>query len=276
LIEQQRVDQDAISRSNSEFWNTLCGSILAKHLGVTDRSRGSLAKFDRWFFTIYPYLSHHIPFGQMRGRRVLEVGLGYGTVSQRIAESGALYTGVDIAEGPVEMANHRLALNELAGQVVVGSILAAPFKDACFDFIVAIGCYHHTGDMQRAIDESHRLLAPGGSLIVMVYNGLSYRQWYADWRVTLSRVLGTDRHEVTAAERARYDKSEHGAAPHTDFPTRRQLRQMCRNFSEFKSRLENVDQEPPFNKWTREQLINTPIPRLCGLDIYATATKGRQ
>ena len=42
----------------------------------------------------------------MRGKKVLEVGLGYGSVAQRIAENGAVYTGLDIAEGPVEMADY--------------------------------------------------------------------------------------------------------------------------------------------------------------------------
>lgn len=117
------MSQADISSNNSEFLNELCGSGLAKFLGVTDSSPQSLRKFDDWYFDFYPYLFDHIPFETMRGMNVLEVGLGYGTVSQRLAESGAEYTGLDIAQGPVSMVNQRLAQNDLPGKAIQGSIL---------------------------------------------------------------------------------------------------------------------------------------------------------
>ena len=56
----------------------------------------------------------------LRDRDVLEVGLGYGTVGQKIAESGARYTGLDIAQGPVDGLNHRLAQSGLPGRAIQG------------------------------------------------------------------------------------------------------------------------------------------------------------
>lgn len=44
------------------------------------------------------------------------------------------------------------------------------FPDDTFDGIMAIGCFHHTGGLRRALEESHRLLKLGGKLIFMVYN----------------------------------------------------------------------------------------------------------
>ena len=82
---------------------------------------------------------------------MLEVGLGYGTVSQKLAQCGAIYTGLDIAEGPVSMVNHRLSSNNLNGSASQGSILAPPFETESFDAIIAIGCLHHTGDLSRAL-----------------------------------------------------------------------------------------------------------------------------
>ena len=113
----------------------------------------SLKRFDDWYFAFYPYLFIHVPFDEFKGADVLEAGLGYGTVSQRIAEAGARYFGLDIAPGPVWMANHRLQQAGLPGQARQGSILATDFADQTFDFIVAIGCLHHTGDLPRAILE---------------------------------------------------------------------------------------------------------------------------
>lgn len=271
--------QSDIDARNTEFWNELCGTSLARQLGVTDHSQESLRKFDEWYFNFYPYLSRHIPFETVRGRRVLEVGLGYGTVAQRLAENGADYTGLDIADGPVAMTNHRLRLRGLAGEARRGSILAAPFADGSFDLIVAIGSCHHTGDLQRAFDESCRLLRPAGTLVAMVYNAYSYRRWVNSFAPTV-RYLLWDRLRIgrqplaTPAERGAYDLNAEGsAAPHTDFVSRRHLRRICRNFSEFRATLENIDQERPFRMRTRTELLQTAWPSICGLDIYLQARK---
>jgi hypothetical protein len=37
-----------VSQKNAEFWDELCGSHLAKSLGITDSSVESLKKFDDW------------------------------------------------------------------------------------------------------------------------------------------------------------------------------------------------------------------------------------
>ena len=261
-----------VSRENAKFWNVPCGTSSAAALGVYDKSRESLRTFDEWFFNFYPYLDSYIPYADMRGKRVLEVGLGYGSVGQKIAEAGADYTGLDIAPGPVGLMLHRLAANGLKGRAFIGSILDAPCPDASVDYIVAIGCYHHTGDMQKAIDESYRLLRPGGRLILMVYNGLSYRQWCRRPWVTLRYAVTGRTSIATKSMIAEYDDRNGVAAPHTDFVSRATLRRYCSKFVAFRARLENISSEPPF-RYSRERLLKTMWPKVVGLDIYATATK---
>ena len=116
-------DQSAVDAANSAFWNELCGSAAARDLGITGNDPASLKKFDEWYFEFYPYLDKFINFHSLRNREVLEVGLGYGTVGQKIAESGARYTGLDIAQGPVDGLNHRLAQRGFPGRAIQGSIL---------------------------------------------------------------------------------------------------------------------------------------------------------
>jgi SAM-dependent methyltransferase len=274
-------EPNTIAARNASFWNELCGTSFAKALGVTDDSAASLKRFDDWYFAFYPYLLIHIPFEEMRDTDVLEVGLGYGTVSQRIAEVGAHYHGLDIATGPVWMANHRLRQAGLHGQARQGSILAADIPDSSFDFIVAIGCLHHTGDLGRAIDECHRILRPAGKLICMVYNAYSYRRFYQARKETMRyafrELLGYRgvAEARTSKERAAYDANAVGdAAPHTDFTSRRSLRYLCRKFSSFAAQSENIDNGTPFeNSPPRRELLKTLWPRLFGLDLYATAVK---
>lgn len=274
------LDIQATTAANADFWDELCGSQAAKQLGVVDSSPASLNKFDTWYFDFYPYLSKHIPFGSMKGKRVLEIGLGYGTVSQRIAESGANYTGLDIAEGPVKMINHRLEQLGLPGKAVQGSILEPPFDESSFNLIVAIGCLHHTGDLALAIDRCHKLLRTGGQLILMVYYAYSYRRFWNVPKDTLSyfmRELAGYRGVVglsSNAKRAAYDINSSGqGAPHTDWISSRSLGSLCSKFSSFGAELENIDQEPPFVGRSRNELLTTRWPRLFGLDLYATCIK---
>jgi SAM-dependent methyltransferase len=274
------MDTFEISKYNAAFWDELCGSHLAKSLGITDSSIESLKKFDDWYFDFYPYLFHHIPFSETKGKRVLEIGLGYGTVSQRLVESGADYTGLDIAQGPVSMVNQRLIQNKLPGAAVQGSILEPQLPAASFDYVIAIGCLHHTGDLKFAIKQCHHLLRPGGQLIFMVYYAYSYRRFRMTPLLTVKNmtkeifgyrgVVG----EGSNRQRAAYDSSlKGGGAPHTDWISARSLEDYCGAFTSFESTIENIDQEAPFRSTPRKELLKTKWPSIIGLDIYATATK---
>lgn len=274
------MKQAEVSVLNSNFWNELCGTALAKYLGITDSSKESLKRFDDWYFDYYPYLIDHIPFELTKGKDVLEIGLGYGTVSQRLALEASSYIGLDIAAGPVDMVNHRLKQAGASGGAVQGSILDQAFADESFDYIVAIGCLHHTGNLQLAIDNCLKLLRPGGRLIFMVYYAYSYRRFRMAPLVSLKNlfkevvgyrgVVG----QSNESERASYDAGSDGAAaPHTDWISIRSLEYYCRNFSAFTAKLENINQESPFFFRTREQLLLTKWPSVMGLDLYATAVK---
>lgn len=78
-----------IDKANAEFWNELCGSYMAKELGIEDHSIESLRRFDQAYLDYYPYLLRHVRPERMNGKKVLETGLGYGTLGQEIVENGA-------------------------------------------------------------------------------------------------------------------------------------------------------------------------------------------
>lgn len=264
-----------IDAANAEFWDELCGTGLAKHLGITDHSFASLKRFDDYYLDIYPYLLRHVPVHTMKGKRVLEIGLGYGTLGQKIAESGADYVGLDIASGPVKMMNHRLRLQEMPGQAMQGNMLECPLPDASVDCVVSIGCFHHTGDTQRCIDESFRVLRPGGKAYIMVYNRFSYRQWKRWPLATLQTWLkGTDE-VISEAQRRAYDANAEGAgAPETAFFSMEQLRRMFGRYATVAIQKENCDLVTFRGRvlLSREKLLGT-LGRGLGLDLYVSAGK---
>src|SRR5947208_15590438 len=114
----------------------------------------------------------------------------------------------------------------------------------------------------------------------MVYYAYSYRRW-AVARLETLRYLGVETlgyrgvvAAVSGGETLDYDHNSAGeAAPHTDFISVKSLRHLCRRFSSFRWQLRNINQERPFEKRTRAELLKTRWPALCGLEIYATAVK---
>lgn len=178
------------------------------------------------------------------------------------------------------MVNLRLRQQELPGQAIQGSILSPPFASDSFDVIVAIGCLHHTGNLREAIAQCLHILRPNGKLIMMVYYAYSYRRWFQapmdTIRYAISEakgnrdVIGT----LLSRHRAAYDTNSAGkCAPHTDWISKKSLARFCDGFSSFRSKLENINSDPPFQHWSRTQLLKTRIPQLVGLDLYAIATK---
>lgn len=270
--------ENLIDQANVAFWDELCGTQLAKSLGIVDDSAKSLSRFDDWYMDFYPYLETHIPFEDLSGKQVLEVGLGYGTIAQRIVESGAIYSGLDIAAGPVAMVNHRIAQTGGAGEAIQGSILRAPFPAEYFEYIVAIGCLHHTGALDRALIEVHRLLKPGGQATIMVYNAASYRQWSVRPIKTLARLVSDptrylSHNETDGRMRGAYDTNEDGAsAPHTEFVTKAEFSYLARAFSACAIISENIGAESLLRYLKRDTACRL-FGSHFGLDLYCRLVK---
>jgi SAM-dependent methyltransferase len=267
--------EPALDDRNAAFWDELCGTNLARSLGITDASEESLARFDEAYFALYPYLLGYFPREAVAGRRLLEIGLGYGTLGEALARLGADYHGIDLAAAPVAMMRARLARVPGARpeQVTQGSALELPLDDASFDQVVSIGCLHHTGDLFGAVAECRRALRPGGRLVVMVYNRRSAR------RVLLGPFLAA-RHRLvprtpSADETLRYFYDGHAdgdRAPHTDFVSVAELRGLLSGFRDVRIERRSIDRVPLGRfEVSRQRLMRLGLDRLVGLDLYAVA-----
>lgn len=269
--------QHAIDERNRTFWSELCGSVQARSLGITEINQQSLARFDEWYLQYYPYLTRYLDGLTVDKRPLLEIGLGFGTVGQALAARGAHYHGADIAAGPVAMMQDRLRwLGLNPDSVVQASALQLPWADGTFDVVVSIGCLHHTGDLPRAVREVHRVLSPGGTALVMLYNAHSFRQLTLAPRERL-RAARTGR-DAAEQVRAIYDTNTAGeAAPHTDYISRRGVRRLFGAFSHIAVESQNFDTLTPTLARLeitvpRERLLGN-VARLFGSDLYICARK---
>lgn len=268
--------QEQVDRANADFWDELCGSLFAKTLGITDSSPESIARFDRAFFDYYPYLLGYIPAG-IEGKQLLEIGLGYGSLSQALSERGADYNGLDIAAGPVEMVRERLrrlGVDDVERRVQQGSVLEIPHPDQSFDYVVSIGCLHVTGDFAGAVREVERVLKPGGTAVVMVYAKHSFRRYLLAIQKA-PHLFGGGREAWRRELRRSYDHTVAGeAAPTMEYLDRGEVKAAFSGFRTVRMRRENFHDIRLTKTRTipRDRLLGN-LAHLAGLDLYITAEK---
>jgi demethylmenaquinone methyltransferase / 2-methoxy-6-polyprenyl-1,4-benzoquinol methylase len=103
--------------------------------------------------------------GLRQGMRVLDVGCGPGLVTQcaldLVGPSG-LVIGLDPSSGMLHEAQKGPCRNFVRG---VGEHL--PFPDQSFDFLSMGYALRHVADLRRAFTEYHRVLKPGGIVLLL-------------------------------------------------------------------------------------------------------------
>jgi len=257
----------------TNFWDELCGSILMKNLNIKEVDKNSLKLFDIAYLEFYPYLKDILKPEQFKLENVLEIGLGYGTIGQFLSENSRYYTGLDFSENPVKMMLQRLKWqqNHLS-KVVQGDARELPFQSESFDSIVSLGCFHHTGNIQKCIDESYRVLKPNGRLVFMVYSDTFFQRLFLKLSFLFKKYIRKNISvDFVTFKRQMYDVNIEGiSAPITEFTSIRQLKILLSKFHLYEFRLEN-HQLPFFRK--RNLLLKRPFNYLIGCDCYVTAYK---
>lgn len=105
--------------------------------------------------------------GAGRGDHVVDVGSGPGSAARRAARAGATVTGVDPAPVMRKLAR-RLSRRVGPGSIdyVEGTAEALPLDDGAATVLWSIATVHHWKDVTAGVAEAHRVLAPGGRLLV--------------------------------------------------------------------------------------------------------------
>jgi ubiquinone/menaquinone biosynthesis C-methylase UbiE len=105
--------------------------------------------------------------GDLRGRNVLDVGCGDGTLTLAVARAGAAsVVGCDIDPRMVSRAISRAGQEEKVVHYMVADAARLPFADQAFDLVTAIAVLAFVADAEGAVREMARVLKPGGSLII--------------------------------------------------------------------------------------------------------------
>src|SRR5262249_17408013 len=102
-----------------------------------------------------------------RGDRILDLGCGTGWASRRMALRTSEVVGLDVAD---EMLHRARAAAPGLGNVnyVWGSAEKIPFADGNFTKVLSVESFYYYADQGRALDELHRVVAPGGKLFILI------------------------------------------------------------------------------------------------------------
>jgi SAM-dependent methyltransferase len=149
------VASDAYTQSFSYEWQRFARTQLDSYTHRTDTRERLQA-------------SLNVPLEQLRGKLVLDAGCGTGRFAEIVQRYGAEYIGIDFSfaiDAAYANAGHLPGVH-----FAQADIFHLPFADGVFDLVISLGVLHHTPDPRRAFASVARVLRPGGSLSITVYD----------------------------------------------------------------------------------------------------------
>jgi len=114
------------------------------------------------------FLRRHLP----HGGRVLDVGCGRGVVASPLAAAGYDVTGIEILREAVRGIDDRVHV------VIADSLHDTSLPKEQFDLVLLWHVLEHLANPVETLAEIHRILRPGGRLVVAVPN---FSSWQARW-----------------------------------------------------------------------------------------------
>lgn len=109
----------------------------------------------------------------IRGQRIVDLGCGNGRLAILLAQAGNDVTGIDSSEEQIRLARENSNLAPGSGSEGARPVFQnAPMEgtglpDGAFDLVILSQSLHHAAKPKEAIAESHRLLAPGGRILIL-------------------------------------------------------------------------------------------------------------
>lgn len=141
-----------------------------------DRSRRGLAGAPEW-----PVLRSMLP--ELRGKRVLDLGCGYGWFCRWAAEQGAgAVTGIDISEKM--LAKARAGTADKAIVYRQGDLETLELAQGSFDLVYSSLAFHYLPDTEKLYRTIHRALAVGGRLVFSIEHPILMASARAGWLAT--------------------------------------------------------------------------------------------
>lgn len=110
-----------------------------------------------------------------RNSRVLDVGCGSGEFCRLAAARGAEVSGIDAAEGMIELARRSVP----DGDLRVGALEILPWPNDSFDVVTGFNAFQFAADLVAALAEARRVASRGGRVAICNWSALERSQLLA-------------------------------------------------------------------------------------------------
>jgi ubiquinone/menaquinone biosynthesis C-methylase UbiE len=162
-------------------------------MGETADDRGAVRYDRRWAAYTAGSLALLRPLLPEAPGRLLDLGCGTAALAGALKAWGrtpARYVGVDRSAGMLAVARRRAP-----GTLVRAEASALPLADGAFDLVVSASSMHDWTEVDGALGEIRRVLAPGGRAVLLDWCGDALgirlmRAWLAVTGRPVARVLG--------------------------------------------------------------------------------------
>lgn len=115
------------------------------------------------------WVHNYFRYEEFSGMNVLEVGIGQGTDMMQFAKGGAICHGVDITQNHLKITALNATLHGYEVDLHEADATRLPFADNTIDCIYSFGVLHHIPDIEKVVSEIHRVLKPGGRVMIALY-----------------------------------------------------------------------------------------------------------
>lgn len=107
--------------------------------------------------------------GDVRGKRVLDVGCASGGLTEALLERGATVVGIDLNPRLIERARERLGTRATFRVADISASMPF-FESDSFDVVAASLVLHYLADWGPPLREFARILRPGGALLISTHH----------------------------------------------------------------------------------------------------------
>ncbi len=130
-------------------------------------------RYDSWYLTktgrYVDRTEKRLVFSMLRTKsgRALDLGCGTGNYTLELKKRGFNVTGLDASEEMIRVARSK-GLN-----CIRGDAYSLPFPDGSFDLVLSVTMFEFIHEPERVVKEIHRVLRPGGEVLIGTMNGRS-------------------------------------------------------------------------------------------------------
>lgn len=151
----------------------------------SSKQLGSLEYFDevsKKKFHVEPHILDFTTFPKWKGKKVLEIGCGLGTVGINFALNGADYTGIELSDKSLELTKQRFNVYGKDGNFYSGNSeqLSSFVPVEIYDLVYSFGVIHHSPHPEKIISEIKNYMDKNSTLKIMLYAKNSWKNYMID------------------------------------------------------------------------------------------------